>query len=108
MGLEKLKDLTCAPEYAVRVSNWFEGLSALEDPVELWDTFKHEFLEAAKECIEGCPRSQDGFASVETLDNIEKSCHSRQARNWDQYRALSRRTRTFFEKRQGEVRQESR
>ncbi|KAG0728422.1 cAMP-specific 3',5'-cyclic phosphodiesterase 7B [Chionoecetes opilio] len=50
--LEKLKDLTCAHEYAVAVSNRFDVLGALEDPVELWDTFKRETLQAAKECCD--------------------------------------------------------
>ncbi|KAG0728675.1 Craniofacial development protein 2 [Chionoecetes opilio] len=40
--LEKLKDLTCAHEYAVAVSNRVDVLGALEDPVELWYTFKRE------------------------------------------------------------------
>ena len=56
--LEKLKHLTCAQEYAVAVSNRF---GVLENPKELWDTFKRETLEAAKECIEERPRSQSGF-----------------------------------------------
>ena len=49
--LEKLKDLTCAQEYAVIVSNRFGVLDTLEEPEELWDTFKCETLEAGKECI---------------------------------------------------------
>ena len=49
--LEKLKDLPCAQEFAVKVSNRFGALDTLEDPGELWDTFKRETLEAAKECI---------------------------------------------------------
>ena len=55
--LEKLKDLICAQEYAVTVSNQFGVLDILEDPVELWDIFKHEVLEAAKECLGKCPTS---------------------------------------------------
>ena len=47
--LEKLKDLTCAQDYAVTVSNRFETLDTLEDPEELWDTLKRETLEAANE-----------------------------------------------------------
>ena len=54
--LEKLKDLTCAQEYAVTVSNRFGALDTLEDPKELWDTFKRKTLEAAKECIGERPR----------------------------------------------------
>ena len=48
--LEKLKDLTGAQEYAVTVSYRFGVFDTLEDPEELWDTFKRETLEAAKEC----------------------------------------------------------
>ena len=94
--LEKLKDLTCAHEYAVTVSNRFEVLDTLEDPVELWDTFKRETLEAARGCIGERPRSRGGFASAETLDSIEESRAARLAGNRDQYRALSRRTRTLL------------
>ena len=37
--LEKLKDMTCAHEYAVTVSNSFAVFNTLRDPVELRDTF---------------------------------------------------------------------
>ena len=47
--LEKVKGLTCAKKYAVTVSNQFGVLDTLKDPVEQWDTFKRETLEAAKE-----------------------------------------------------------
>ena len=76
--LEKL-DLTCAQEYAVTVSNRFGVLDTLEDPEELWDTFKRETLEAAKECIGERPRSRSGFTSVETLESIEESRAARLA-----------------------------
>ncbi|KAG0717728.1 hypothetical protein GWK47_053853 [Chionoecetes opilio] len=39
----------------------FDVLGALEDPVELWDTFKRETLQAAKECIGEHPRSRRSF-----------------------------------------------
>ncbi|KAG0716609.1 hypothetical protein GWK47_009246 [Chionoecetes opilio] len=94
--LEKLKDLTCAHEYAVAVSNRFDVLGALGDPVELWDTFKRETLQAAKECIGERPRSRRGFVSTETLEKIEESRAARLAGNRDQHRALSRRTRTLL------------
>ena len=55
-NLEKLKDLTFAQEYAVTVSNRFGVLDTIEDSEELWDTFKRETLEAAKECIGERPR----------------------------------------------------
>ncbi|KAG0721131.1 3-oxo-5-beta-steroid 4-dehydrogenase [Chionoecetes opilio] len=71
---QKLKDLTCAHEYyAVAVSNRFDVLDALEDPVELWGTFKRETLQAAKECIGERPRSRCGFVSTEKLEKIEES-----------------------------------
>ena len=90
--LEKLKDLTSAQEYAVTISNRFGVLDTVEDPEKLWDSFKHETLEAAKECIGEHPRSQSGFTSVETLESIGQSYVARFAGNHDQYRALSRRT----------------
>ena len=89
--LGKLKDPTCAHEYAVAVSNRFEALGTLEDPVEMWDTFKRETLKAAEECVGERPRSRSGFASGETLDSIEKSRAARLPGNRDEYRALSRR-----------------
>ncbi|KAG0721658.1 Ribulose-phosphate 3-epimerase [Chionoecetes opilio] len=95
---KKLKDLTCAHEYAVAVSNRFDVLGALGDPVELWDTFKRETLQAAKECIGERPRSRRGFVSTETLEKIEESRAARLAGNRDQHRALSCRTRTLLRK----------
>ena len=78
------KDLKYAKECAVTVSNRFGVLNTLEDHVELWDTFKRDILEAAKECIWECPRSWCGFTTVETLESIEESraastglCHVR-------------------------------
>ena len=56
---------------------------SLEDPEELWDTFKHETVEAAKECIGEPLRSQSGFASVETLESIEESHSAKLAGNYD-------------------------
>ncbi|KAG0713853.1 hypothetical protein GWK47_015271 [Chionoecetes opilio] len=99
--LEKLKDLTCAHEYAVAVSNRFDVLGALGDPVELWDTFKRETLQAAKECIGERPRSRRDFVSTETLEKIEESRAARLAGNRDQHRALSRRTRTLLRRDKG-------
>ncbi|XP_045121817.1 uncharacterized protein LOC123510602 [Portunus trituberculatus] len=40
--LDKLKDLKCAKELAVTVSNRFGMLDTIEDPVELWNTLKCE------------------------------------------------------------------
>lgn len=63
LHLERLNALVCAHEYTMTVSNWFNVLSTLKDPVELWDTFKCETLQTAKEWIKKwC-----------SLENIEKS-----------------------------------
>ena len=94
--LEKLKDLTYAQEYAVTVYNRFGVLDTLENPEELWDTFKLDTSEAAKECFGERLRSRSGFTSVETLESIEESRAAKLAGNHDQYRALSRRTRTLL------------
>ncbi|KAG0720355.1 Protein lin-10 [Chionoecetes opilio] len=94
--IKKLKDLTCAHEYEVAVSNRFDVLGALEDPVKLWDIFKRETLQAANECIGERPRSRRGFVSTETLEKIEESRAARLAGNRDQHRALSCRTRTLL------------
>ena len=88
--------MTCAQKYAVIVSNRFGVLDTLEDLEELWDTFKRETLEAAKECTGEHPRSRRGFTSVETLESIEESRAARLAGDHDQYRALSHRTKTFL------------
>ncbi|KAG0729235.1 hypothetical protein GWK47_030741 [Chionoecetes opilio] len=73
----------------VAVLNQF---NVLEDPVELWDTFKHQTLQAAKECIGERPRSMRGFVSTGTLENIKESRAARLAGNQDQHGALSHRT----------------
>ena len=93
LHLEKLKDERCAQEYAVAVSNRFEALGALEDPVELWDTFKRETLAAAEDCLGARPRSRRGFVTRETLDLIEESRTARLAGNRRQHRNLTRSTR---------------
>ena len=94
--LEKLRDPTCAQEYAVAVSNRFEVLDTLEDPEELWDTFKRETLKATEECVGERPRSRSGVASEETLRTIEESRAARLAGNLGQHRTLSRRTRALL------------
>ena len=96
LHLDRLKDLQCAEEFSVAVSNRFEVLGSLEDPVELWDTFKRETLQAAKDCIGERPRSRSGFASEETLECIEESRTARLSGNRDRHRALARRTRTLL------------
>ena len=72
---EKLKDLSCADEYAVTVSNRFEVLDALEDQVKLWNNFKRETLEAAIGCVGERSRSRGGFALAGTVVSIEKESH---------------------------------
>ena len=74
------------------VSNRLKVFNALEDPVELWDTFKREPLG----CVWGRQMSRGGFLSAETLNSIEKSRAARLAGSRDHYRALSHRTRTLL------------
>ena len=45
-----------------------------------------ETLEAAKEFVGECPRSQSGFTLVETLESIEERHAARLPENCDQYR----------------------
>ncbi|MPC44575.1 hypothetical protein E2C01_038252 [Portunus trituberculatus] len=68
------------------VSNRFGLLDIVEDPVDLWDTCKHETLEAAKKCVGERPRLRSDFVSIETLESIEESRAARLAGNCDQYR----------------------
>ena len=95
--LEKLKDLTCAQEYAVTVSR-----DTLDDREELWDTLKRETLEAAKACIVEYPRSRSDFTSVEIMESIEESHAARIAGDHDYYRVVTE-DYNSPEKRQGEV-----
>ena len=44
----------------------------------------------------GAPKVRSGFTSVEMLESIEESRAARLAGDHDQYRALSRRTRTLM------------
>ncbi|XP_045110009.1 uncharacterized protein LOC123503949 [Portunus trituberculatus] len=71
-------------------------LDTIENPVELWETFKRETFEAAKECVGERSRSHRGLASVETLDSIEESRAARLADNRNQYRVLSLGTRALL------------
>lgn len=47
------------------VSSCFSVLSALEDPVEFWNTFNVK-LEVAKECTGECPKSRSDFVMENT------------------------------------------
>ncbi len=94
--LEKLRDPTLAQVYTVTVSIWFEVLDTLEDPGELWDTFKRETLKATEECLGERPWSRSGVALEETLRAIEESRAARLAGNHGRYRTLSHRTRAVL------------
>ena len=96
LHLEKLREPACAQEYAVTVSNRFGVLDTLEDPEELWDSFKRETLKATEECVGQRPRSRSGVASEETLQAIEESRAARLAGDLDQHRTLARRTRALL------------
>ena len=94
--LEKLGDPVCAQEFAVAVSNRFGVLDTLEDPEEMWNTFKRETLKVTEECVGERPRSRSGVASEDTLRNIEESRAARLAGDLDHYRTLARRTRALL------------
>lgn len=82
------------------VSNQFNVFTTLEDPVQLWDTFKCKTIEAARECIGEHPRSRCDFASEETLET-ERNRTARHAGNQDCYRALLHRTRALLRRDKG-------
>ena len=94
--LEKLSDEECAHEYAVAISNRFDVLRTVEDPVERWETFKRATLAAADECIGDRPRSGRGFVSRRTLTTIEESRAARLAGSREQHRLLSRQARAML------------
>ena len=75
------------------VSNQFEVLGTLEDPGELWDTFKRETLSAAEQCIGARLGVRGAFVLQETLDLVEESRAARLAGDRGQHRTLSRRAR---------------
>lgn len=55
----------------MNVSLGFGVIGTSENPVELWDTFKREYPEAAKEYLGERQRSADGFASGKTVASTE-------------------------------------
>ena len=93
LHLGKLRDEETANEFARSVSNRFEVLATLEDPVELWDVFKRETLSAAGQCVGQRPRTGRAFISSETLGLIEESRAARLAGDLGLHRAMSRRVR---------------
>lgn len=91
-----MKDSARAHRYVVSVLNWVCVLSSItEDSVDLWDTFKHEPVEAARECIAKRPRIKGGFFSLGTQANIEYSRAASLAGNPDQCMTLSNRARAL-------------
>lgn len=58
-------------------------ISALKDPVQLWDFFRQEALKASKECIGKPLLVRDCFITGKTLMRIEESCAVRVAGNHD-------------------------
>lgn len=96
----KNEDLVSAHEYAEIVLNRFNVVSAIVIVV-MWNTFKRETQQDAKDCSGEHPRSMSGPASRETLENIEGSCFPLLARNWYRFMALSRRTRALLRRHKG-------
>lgn len=84
LHLEKLKDSACAWEYAVTISNQFNMLGTVEDPVKLWNPFSHEIVEASKECT-GEPTVK-GWLCLRGDTGEYWSHAARLAVNHDQYR----------------------
>ena len=65
-------------------------LTTLGDPGELWDAFKRDTFQAAKECIEEHSWQRCCFASEE-MENMEESHAARLAGDRYHFGALSRR-----------------
>lgn len=89
------------------VSNQFSVLITVEDPIELWVSFKCVMLKGAK-CIGHHTSSSCGFALYETLENTEMNCSARLARNprllsqWHRPRSFLRRDKVRYAKEQFE------
>lgn len=70
--------------------------TALSDPVVLWDSFKHETLDAAEESIGEGPRTRQNFLSLETLEATDACCIADLNGNRNLRRSLVRRARTLL------------
>lgn len=56
-------------------------LGTFDDPVELWDTFKKDTLEAEKKCTGEHSKSRGAFAKREALASNQEGRTSRLVRN---------------------------
>lgn len=74
------------------------ALNTHENPLELWDAFKCETLQAPREYNGGHPRSESDFASEEAVENTEKSRAPLLAGNRDRCRAHLRLTSVLLRK----------
>ncbi|KAG0729603.1 Transmembrane protein 189 [Chionoecetes opilio] len=83
---KKLKDLTCAHEYAVAVSNRFDVLGALGDPVELWIPSNVKLYRLPRSVLGSAPGQGVVLSPTEMLEKIEESRAARLAGNRDQHR----------------------
>lgn len=101
----KVKVMANVHEYAMTVSTRFSVLITLENPMEMWNTFKRETLLVSKDIRERT-RLRSSLNSEETLKYI-KSRAARLVGNRDHYGVQSRRSREL-QRRQGEVCQNSR
>ena len=96
--LERLRNEEVARQYAVAVSNRFEVLGTLQDPADLWDTFKRETLSAAGDCLGSRPRRRRWGISEETLNTVELSRAARLDGDHVLHRQLSRSARASLRK----------
>ncbi|XP_069981048.1 uncharacterized protein [Penaeus vannamei] len=75
-----------------------QGLQDLTDPALLWDTFKHETLDAAQDTIDVCPRAIQNFISQETLEAMDACRAARLTGDWEFHHSHVRRTRSLLRK----------
>lgn len=59
-----------AQGFTAAISNRFTVLEYLMNPVDLWDSFKHEILDAAQESIGERPMTRQNFILLEILEVI--------------------------------------
>ena len=84
----KLKNGRVAEEFANRLSGDLGGLSALEDPEELWRAFKTTVHDVAGRCLGTHHWSKKNFVSQGILDTIDQSRRARLNGRFELFREL--------------------
>ena len=72
LDVSKLKDERVAEKFLNRQSGDFEDLGALENPEELWSSFKTTILDVASGCLGTQHRAKKNFVSQGTLDTLNR------------------------------------